>query len=146
MPLLVLIGVLKIDQNRPIRWHFNIETVHWLHAFPLLRLRSPKGAWQSLHWMAGRQGERGREKKASILKMASPVWEFYNVPEKDNTFAVCKVCAKEIPWGGTVQKNFNTMDLIRHLKVSQIEEYTEFFCWLLLRQRKKRSMQQPRHH
>ena len=32
MPLSVLIGVLKIDQIRLIRWRFNIETVHWLHA------------------------------------------------------------------------------------------------------------------
>ena len=57
--------------------------------------------------------------------MASPVWTFYNVSEKDNKFAVCKVCAKEIPRGGMLQKNFNTTNLIRHLKVSHIEEYIE---------------------
>ena len=46
--------------------------------------------------------------------------------EKDNKFAVCKVCTKEIPRGGMLQKHFNTTNLIRHLKVSHIEEYTEF--------------------
>ena len=48
-------------------------------------------------------GEEGDKKKGSTLKMASPVWEFYNVSEKDNKFAVCKVCAKEIPRGGMIQ-------------------------------------------
>ena len=46
--------------------------------------------------------------------------------QKDNKFAVCKVCAKVIPRGGMLQKNFNTTKLIRHLKVSYIKEYTEF--------------------
>ena len=58
--------------------------------------------------------------------MVSLVWEFYNVSEKDNKFTVCKVCTQEIPRGGMLQKNFNTTSLIRHLKVSHIEEYTEF--------------------
>ena len=58
--------------------------------------------------------------------MPLPVWEFYNVSEKVNKFAVCKVCAKEIPRGGMLQKKFNTTNLIRHLKVSHIKEYTEF--------------------
>lgn len=47
--------------------------------------------------------------------MASPVWQFYKVKEDDNKFAVCNVCAKEIHRGGSLPKNFNTTNLIRHL-------------------------------
>ncbi|XP_032358832.1 zinc finger BED domain-containing protein 4 [Etheostoma spectabile] len=56
----------------------------------------------------------------------SPVWQFYKVSEKDNTLAICNVCAKEIPRGGKLQRHFNTTNLIRHLKVSHRKEYEEF--------------------
>ncbi|KAL7392215.1 hypothetical protein ABVT39_021301 [Epinephelus coioides] len=58
--------------------------------------------------------------------MASPVWQFYQVSEKDSKFAICKVCSKEIPRGGSQPKKFNTTNLIRHLKVRHAEEYDEF--------------------
>ncbi|XP_029307720.1 zinc finger BED domain-containing protein 4 [Cottoperca gobio] len=58
--------------------------------------------------------------------MASPVWQFYRVFEKDMKLAVCMVCLRKIPRGGTRAKNFNTTNLIRHLKVSHIAEYEEF--------------------
>ncbi len=30
-------------------------------------------------------------------RMASLVWQFYQVSEKDNKFSICKLCSKEIP-------------------------------------------------
>lgn len=58
--------------------------------------------------------------------MASPVWQFYQVSVKDHKFAICNVCFKEIPRGGTQPKRFNTTNLIRHLKVRHVKEYDEF--------------------
>uniref|UniRef100_A0A8C7ZPT4 BED-type domain-containing protein n=1 Tax=Oryzias sinensis TaxID=183150 RepID=A0A8C7ZPT4_9TELE len=58
--------------------------------------------------------------------MASPVWQFYVVCEKDNTLAICNVCTKQIPRGGKHAKHFNTTNLIRHLKVSHVKEYEQF--------------------
>lgn len=57
--------------------------------------------------------------------MASPVWQFYKVKEEDNKFAVCNVCAKEIHRGGSLPKNFNTTNLIRHLS-DHGKEYDEY--------------------
>ena len=58
--------------------------------------------------------------------MASTVWQFYKVSEKDNKFAVCNVCSKVVPRGGTRQRGFNTTNLIRHLKACHIKEFEEF--------------------
>ena len=58
--------------------------------------------------------------------MASPVWQYYKVSEKDNTFAVCNVCSKVVPRGGTHPRSFNTTNLIRHLKACHIKEFEEF--------------------
>ena len=52
--------------------------------------------------------------------MASPVWQYYKVSEKDNKFVVCNVR------GGTHQRGFNTTKLIRHLKACHINEFEGF--------------------
>ena len=57
--------------------------------------------------------------------MASPVWQFFKVSEKDIKLAVCNVCAKDIPRGGLVPKHFNTTNLIRHLS-DHAKEYEEY--------------------
>ena len=58
--------------------------------------------------------------------MSSPVWKFFTVSEKDVKLAVCKTCNAEIPRGGNQQRQFNTTNLIRHLRTCHTTEYGEY--------------------
>ena len=61
-----------------------------------------------------------------LAKMASPVRQYFKVSENDNKIAVCNVCEADIPRGGTQQRQFNTTNLIRHLRVRHVKEYGEY--------------------
>lgn len=58
--------------------------------------------------------------------MSSPVWQFFKVSEKDNKKAICNACEAEIPRGGNQQRQFNTTNLIRHLRIRHVKEYGEY--------------------
>ena len=60
------------------------------------------------------------------LAASSPVWNFFRVSEKDVKLAVWKRCDVEIPRGGNQQRQFNTTNLIRHLRTRHTTEYGEY--------------------
>ena len=48
------------------------------------------------------------------------------VSKKDVKLAVCKTCNVEISRGGNQQRQFNTTNLIRHLRTRHTTEYGEY--------------------
>ena len=56
----------------------------------------------------------------------SVAWEYFTVSEKDPRFAVCKTCSSEISRGGTTRKDFNTTNLIGHLKNRHAAVYSDY--------------------
>ncbi|XP_060761342.1 zinc finger BED domain-containing protein 4-like [Neoarius graeffei] len=58
--------------------------------------------------------------------MTSPVWTFFKVSEADVKLAVCNVCNDAIPRGGSTPRQFNTTNLIRHLRIRHSTEYAEY--------------------
>lgn len=56
----------------------------------------------------------------------SAVWEFFTLDSPTSKTAKCKVCAKDIPRGGTKVANFNTSNLISHLEKKHAKEYAAF--------------------
>lgn len=61
-----------------------------------------------------------------LAKTTSPVWQYYKLSEKDNKIAICNVCEAEIPRGGTQLRHFNTTILIRHLRIRNVKEYSDY--------------------
>lgn len=58
--------------------------------------------------------------------MSSPVWNYFDVSRKNEKFAICCLCSKEISRSGALSKTFNTTNLIRHLRTSHRESYGEY--------------------
>lgn len=57
----------------------------------------------------------------------SAVWAHFKVSEKENgRYAICNKCSSEISRGGTSSKDFNTSNLITHLKSRHVEDYNEY--------------------
>lgn len=54
------------------------------------------------------------------------VWGYFRLSEKEQRFAVCKICSSEISRGGQTTKNFNTTNLISHLQRKHGEAYNEY--------------------
>lgn len=46
--------------------------------------------------------------------------------EGDHKYYICRLCPREIPCGETRPEPLNITNLIRHLKVGQMNEYDEF--------------------
>lgn len=59
----------------------------------------------------GRVGTRGQAR----VKM-SAVWMFFTVSGEDKGNVTCNKCSAEVPRGGKSIKNFNSRNLISHLK------------------------------
>ena len=70
----------------------------------------------------------------------SPVWEYFNVAE-DNKFAECNECADMVSRGGRSARNFNTTNLVNHLKSKHQSIYREF---LELKNKKDKERQESR--
>lgn len=58
--------------------------------------------------------------------MSSPIWNFFKVKENDVKLAICTVCKDEIRRGGSVPRQFNTTNLIRHLRIRHSTEYAQY--------------------
>lgn len=58
--------------------------------------------------------------------MASPVWQFFEVSKTNVRFAICNTCNKDVNRGGTNPKDFNTTNLIRHLRSFHLVQYDEY--------------------
>uniref|UniRef100_A0A671P1N0 BED-type domain-containing protein n=1 Tax=Sinocyclocheilus anshuiensis TaxID=1608454 RepID=A0A671P1N0_9TELE len=56
----------------------------------------------------------------------SLVWNYFEVADNDDKTAVCKLYTAKISRGGTSVKNFNTANLITHLKCRHAKEHDEF--------------------
>ena len=55
----------------------------------------------------------------------SPIWEYFSVA-KDNKFAECKECRDMASRGGSNARNFNTTNLVNHLKSKHHSTYIKF--------------------
>ena len=65
------------------------------------------------------------------MRLALAAWVlwsgiFFTVSEKDVKLAVCKTCDAEILRGGNQQRQFNTTNLIQHLRTHHTTEYGEY--------------------
>ncbi|XP_049326832.1 zinc finger BED domain-containing protein 4-like [Astyanax mexicanus] len=56
----------------------------------------------------------------------SAVWRFFRVSEQDIKHAVCNTCSANVLRGGSKVRNFNTTNLITHLKAHHPDKYTEY--------------------
>ena len=56
----------------------------------------------------------------------SAVWEFFSVETGSSKNARCKICNASISRGGTTSKDFNTSNLIKHLKRNHVKEHSDF--------------------
>lgn len=56
----------------------------------------------------------------------SAVWEFFTVKKDDIKTAICKTCQCEVKRGGSTTKNFNTTNLVSHLKFRHPETYKDY--------------------
>ena len=55
----------------------------------------------------------------------SPIWEYFSVAE-DNKFAECNEFGDMVSRGGGNARNFNTMNLVNHLKSKHHSTYRKF--------------------
>ncbi len=56
----------------------------------------------------------------------SAVWAFFVVKKEDTRLAICNSCKCEVMRGGSRTKNFNTSNLISHLKFRHTEIYKDY--------------------
>ncbi len=56
----------------------------------------------------------------------SAVWAFFVVKKEDRRLAICNSCKCEVMRGGSRTKNFNTSNLISHLKFRHTEIYKDY--------------------
>lgn len=56
----------------------------------------------------------------------SAVWQYFTVDFPTSKTAKCNICKEAISRGGTNVANFNTSNLIKHLKTRHTKEHDEF--------------------
>ena len=56
----------------------------------------------------------------------SAVWQYFTVAFPTSKTATCNICKEAISRGGTSVANFNTSNLIKHLKTRHAKEHDEF--------------------
>ncbi|KAI4901092.1 hypothetical protein NFI96_010466, partial [Prochilodus magdalenae] len=56
----------------------------------------------------------------------SAVWKFFKVSEQDVKHAICNTCSANVLRGGSKVRNFNTTNLITHMKARHPDKYTEY--------------------
>ncbi len=64
----------------------------------------------------------------------SAVWEFFVVKKEDIRLAICNSCKNEVMRGGSRAKNFNTTNLISHLKFRHPEIYKDYQTKVIAKQ------------
>ncbi len=64
--------------------------------------------------------------RVAAREKMSAVWEFFVVKKEDTRLAICNSCKCEIMRGGSRTNNFNTTNLISHLKFRHPEMYKDY--------------------
>ena len=75
----------------------------------------------------------------------SPVWEYFSVAE-DNKFAECKECRDMVSRGGSNARNFNTTNLVNHLKSKHHSTYVKFLEVKNKREKERQASRNVRVH
>lgn len=57
-----------------------------------------------------------------MRKMASIVWKYFSVSDKDKTTCICNLCKVVIARGGKSAKTFTTSNMMNHLQKKPPEE------------------------
>ena len=91
--------------------------------------------------MDGRELAISKAKPVRPVNIMSAVWNYFKLTGEKSKTAECNLCKASVSRGGSSVGNFNTTNLIKHLKKHHGKEYSEFIQ--ATSAKKKSAPQQP---